>query len=139
MVKSILSVIAGFLTMAIVVMLGTFAAAAALLPGGLASMRNSQGPPPTPTGTYLVANLVVSFIAALLGGWVAARLAPGSPRAHVIALAVVVVLMSFATAMTQKNAVSSQPGWYPASIAVIGVAGVLLGGLLLFRPVAAIP
>lgn len=129
MLKSVLSVIAGFLTMAIVVMLGTFAAAAALLPGGLAAVRNSQGPPPSQSGTYLLANLAVSFIAAVLGGWVAARLAPGSPKAHVIALAVLVVLMSIATAVTQKAATSNQPGWYPITIAVLGVVGVLVGGI----------
>jgi hypothetical protein len=135
MLRSVLSVIEGYVVMAVVVMLGTLAATAALVPGGLAAMKNAQaGGTITPGRNYLAANLLISLIGAILGGWVTARVAIYSPMIHVGILALLIVVMSVASA--RKQGTAGQPSWYPMTITVLGIAGVLLGGLLQARSLA---
>jgi predicted MFS family arabinose efflux permease len=136
MLRSVLSVIEGYVVMAVVVMIGTIAATAALVPGGLAAMKNAKASPPiTPSRNYLAANLLISLIGAILGGWVTARVAIYSPMIHVGILALLIVAMSFLSARKQGS--TGQPSWYPMTIAVLGIAGVLLGGVLAARNLAA--
>ena len=134
MLQSILSVIVGYGVMTIIVMIGTVAAAAALLQGGLAAMRSAQGPP-TPSKNYLYANLAISLVAAIVAGWIAARMAPSAPFLHAAALAVLVAAMSTLTSRTQKSQYARQPYWYPRTIAILGVIGVLIGGFVELRSV----
>lgn len=123
MLSSIFSVVSGYLGMAAVVMIGTAIAAAAFIPGGFAGAKSLQGSLPR---TYLYSNLALSFVGALLGGWLSARLAPHNPVIHAAALAVLLLVMSGVSAKTQAT---KQPAWYPWTIAAIGVAGVMLGGV----------
>jgi hypothetical protein len=136
MLRSVLSVIEGYVVMAVVVMLGTFAATAALVPGGIAAMKNARKDGTfAPGRNYLSANLLISFIAAMLGGQVTARVAITAPMVHVGVLALLIVVMSVVSARTQGSA-AGQPSWYPKTIAVLGVAGVLLGGVLQAKSLA---
>lgn len=119
---SILSVVAGYLAMAAIVMIGTAIAAAAMIPGGIAGAREMEGTPPH---AYLYANLAASFVAALLGGWVAARLAPRNSMLHSAALAMLLLAMSV---LSFRSQAARQPRWYPITIALIGMTGVMAGG-----------
>jgi hypothetical protein len=123
MLDSVLSVITGYVVMAVVVMLGTVLAAAALYPGGFNAAKKMETPPPQ---GYLNANLALSFVAALAGGWVCANRAPSDPMIHVAILAALLLVMSFFSA---KSFSGKQPAWYPKVIGLVGVAGVLAGGL----------
>ena len=123
MFSSIVSVVGGYLGMAVVVMIGTAIATAAFIPGGFAGTKNLQGQLPT---NYLYSNLALSFVGAVFGGWLTARLAPAHPVYHAVALAAFLLVMS---ALSAKTQMSKQPPWYPWTIAAIGVAGVLLGGI----------
>jgi hypothetical protein len=123
LMSSIISVVAGYLGMAVVVMIGTALAAAVFIPGGFSAARSLKNAPPA---NYLYANLALSFVAALFGGWLCARLAPNNPLVHAGALAAVLLVMSLLSAKSQA---AKQPSWYPWTIALMGVAGVLLGGV----------
>lgn len=123
MVRSIGSVVAGYLAMAVIVMIGSVAAAGAMIPGGFAAARNLQGQPPR---NYLYANFILSLVAAIFGGWLSARMAPANPMAHAATLAAFLLVMSVVSAKKQSR---NQPAWYPWTIAAIGVGGVFLGGL----------
>jgi hypothetical protein len=83
-------------------------------------------PPLTPS--YMVANLAVSVIAAVLGGYVAARIGARAPMTHGIALGVLVVVMGVATALGSPN--DGQPGWYKVALPILGLLGVLLGAMV---------
>jgi peptidoglycan/LPS O-acetylase OafA/YrhL len=122
MLRSIASVMAGYVIMAAIVVVGTIIAAASMIPGGLAAAKKLETPPPR---KYLNANLALSFVAALAGGWVTAMKAPVQPVVHVLVLAALVLAMSFVSAKSQGK---NQPSWYPLVMTVLGVAGVLLGG-----------
>ena len=123
MLRSIASVVIGYLAMAVFVMAGTIFATAVLIPGGFAAAKNLSGDPPK---NYLYANLLISFAAAVLGGWLCARLAPAHPLIHAIVLAALLLVMSLVSAKSQAD---RQPSWYPRTIATIGVLGVVLGGM----------
>ena len=129
MLRSIGAVLGGFISMAIVVMIGTMAATAALVPGGLKSMRNGAKAG-TVSARYLMVNLTVSLLAAILGGVVTTRIAITDQWAHTIALAIFVLIMSAGSARQSGGAPNGQPAWYARAIAAIGVGGVLIGGLI---------
>jgi peptidoglycan/LPS O-acetylase OafA/YrhL len=127
MLKSVAAIAAGYIAMVVVVMIGTAAATAAFVPGGLAAaMSETPAPGPLPTA-YLAANLLVSFAGAVLAGWIVSRLSPASPATHVLVLAGIMLIMTVVSAAT--GAAPGQPTWYPWVIGPIGLGGVLLGGM----------
>jgi hypothetical protein len=116
MVRSFLAVLSGYASMAIVVMALTPLAARLFIPEGAVA-----GAP------YLSANIAYSFAAAVLGGWVAARLAPRNPLAHGAALAGTILILSLTMLQAGSQSGGPQPSWYPLATLVIGVAGSLIG------------
>jgi SAM-dependent methyltransferase len=110
-VRSIIAVLAGYLVLALLVVAAGAAAGAALL--GSVTAR--------PSGAYLSVNLAAGLVAAGLGGWLTSRLAPGKVWYHLAALAALLVILT---------PPSGAPGWYRGSLVGVGIAGVLLGGLV---------
>jgi hypothetical protein len=108
--------------MVVLVMLGTFALMATMVPGGLAAMRNRNPESPSPTPAYLAANLALSLLAAVLGGVVTRKLAPASPDGHLLALGCAVVAMGVVSAVHPGS--QRQPGWYKVVIPIVGLIGV---------------
>jgi len=132
MLRSVGAVVAGFVTMMVVVMIGTLAATAAFVPGGVrASMSATAGPLPA---SYLAANLLVSFLGAATGGAMAARLAPTSPWMHVAGLAALLLVLAVPSAL--RGSSPGQPGWYPWVIGLIGMGGVVVGAAIAGRRAA---
>lgn len=82
-IRSILAVIAGYLTMAAVVVVLTMLCVV---------IFHLQSGHPTPV--YLALNMAYSVAAAALGGWVTALIAKRSPIAHGVALAVLILVLS---------------------------------------------
>lgn len=121
MMRSIAAVLAGVLVTVALVLALTFLSAAAL---GL-------GPNAAPTPAYLAVNLTGSALAGALGGATAVKLAPHAPHGHVIALAIVILLLSLPTLFTPPA--PGQPSWYGAVVSVIGPVSVAIGGLLAAR------
>ncbi len=120
------AVLLGFLVMALAVGLGTAAAANWML------SRPADGAPPRPTPSYIAVNLIVSGLAAILGGFTAARLAGRSPMVHAGVLALLLVVLSIITSLASGSQAtqSNQPVWYPFAVAVLGATGVMAGGWL---------
>ncbi len=129
MFRSIGAVLGGFVTMAVLVMIGTIAAAAALIPGGVQTVRNGTANRTVPK-SYLTANLTLSLLAAIAGGYVTTRIAVDNARMHAMALAALVLVMSVMSAGQNRGKANGQPAWYSKAIACVGIAGVLLGGVI---------
>ena len=89
--RSVLAVLAGYFAMAVAVVVFTVACVKAL---------HLQSGHPTPG--YLVANLVYSLLAAVLGGWVAAKIAGYRPLQHGLALGLLMLI----------HPAPGQPLWY---------------------------
>jgi hypothetical protein len=107
------AVIAGYVVMALIVILGVMAAAKLLVPAG-------EGP----GSDYLVANVGISFLAAAVGGYLAARVGKADGKLAALVLAIIVLALGLILESGQ-----GQPGWYAASIPWIGAAGVIAGGV----------
>jgi hypothetical protein len=123
MLVSVASIAGGFLATAILVVIGTATAT---------RVFNTQPRPDGPAIVpfpYLSANLVLSLLAAVAGGYVCSRIAPARPFVHVIVLAGLFEMLSLATAVT-TGAEPGQPTWYPWVMGLIGVSGILIGGSL---------
>lgn len=120
--SSVLSIVIGYFGMAVIVMAATPIAAATLIPGGFKAAKEMKSAPPI---SYLYANLALSFVAALFGGWLCALRAPFNSMIHVDVLAILLVVVSLASS---RSYAVKQPRWYPRTIAFVGFAGVLVGG-----------
>jgi hypothetical protein len=84
-------------------------------------------------GPRLVPALGLRFVGAVLGGWLAARVAPRAPFAHAAVLAMLVLILSVGS----MASAAGYPMWYGAAAVILGVGGVLAGGWL--RTAAAEP
>jgi peptidoglycan/LPS O-acetylase OafA/YrhL len=120
--RSIAAIVAGFGFMASTVMVGTIIATALFIPAA-----GGSAPAPLPV-MYLVASLVMSFLGAVLGGWLAARIGSSAPFAHAAVLAALTAVLSVVSAI--QGPPGAQPGWHPIVAGIVSVAGVLLGGRL---------
>ena len=120
--RSIAAVVAGFGFMVSTVMVGTIVAARLFLPAGVPA-----GAAAVP-GAYLAASLALSFVGAVVGGWLAARIGNAAPMAHAGALAVVTIVLAVAAA--RSPAPGPQPAWYAMAVGAMSAAGALTGGRL---------
>ena len=123
--RSFLAVLAGYLALAVAVVVLTPVAVWLFIPAEM--LKKGV---PTYTNAYIISNFVYSFGAAVLGGWVTARLAPKSPFPHSIALAFVMLIFALSDILAKgaTEAAANQPSWYGWSVALTGAAGALVGG-----------
>lgn len=120
--QAFLALLAGFVTMAVVVMVVTM-----LLARVTPSWAGAAGPPQP---GYIFVTLGYSFLAAAGGGYVTAWVAGAHPLEHVLALGIVVLLLSALSTMLSKI---EQPTWYQLALVAIMPLGVLAGGLVRLR------
>ena len=128
--RSVAAIAVGLGFMAATLTVGTLVASV-LIGVGTADDRPSA----TAMATYLYVNLAICAIGAILGGWLAARIASFAPYGHAAVMAAIVAVSSITT-VTSAPA-PNQPGWYPSALGLVAVLGVLLGGKL--RAAAASP
>lgn len=128
--RSFLAILSGYLTLAIAVVLLTPVAVWLFIPAEMLKQR-----PPMYTDAYIVSNFVYSFGAAVLGGWVTARMAPRSPLHHAGALAAVMGIFALGDVLGKgaAEAAAHQPSWYGWAVALTGAAGALAGGWIRAR------
>lgn len=127
MLRSIGAVVAGYVAMAVAV----------LVVVGLGAWLLVDDPA-APGTAYLAFNLGVGLVAAALGGWVTWRLAARGRMKHVVALAVLVLALGLGMAFGAEPA-PGQPSWYPVVISIFGAAGVVAGGMIGDRGAAGSP
>jgi hypothetical protein len=87
------------------------------------------GEPMYDAGLNLLA-LAYRIVYAVLGSYVAARLAPHAPMRHALAVGVVGVLLSLAGAIVTITQYDLGPDWYPVALVLISLPCAWLGGLL---------
>ena len=117
--RAFLALLAGFLTMAALVAAVTVALSR-LAPSWVGEAGN-------PRPGYIAVNLAYSFAAAAAGGYVTAWAAQSNPLIHVLALALIVLLLSALSALQTRG---RQPIVYQLALVALTPAGVFLGGFL---------
>jgi hypothetical protein len=114
--RSVAAIAVGLGFMAATVTVGTLVASALIGDGAM------------PLAAYLSVNLAACGIGAILGGWLAARIASFAPYGHAAVMAAIVAVLSITTAPGAPA--TAYPGWYPSVLGLVAVLGVLLGGKL---------
>ena len=125
--QSIGAVIAGYLVSAILTGL-TIAALGALFPISY-NPENVE---------WVIFNVIYGCAFAVIGGYVAARLAPARPVAHATVLgllmAVFAVITGYAVSVAPPSPeYANQPGWYYPVLAITVLPSILLGAWLFVR------
>ena len=122
MVHAFLSLLAGFATMAALVM-----AVAALLNRVAPEWAGAEG---KLQPGYAFVSLGYSFLAAAAGGYVTARASVENPLIHVLVLGIVVLAVAALSALQGRG---EQPIWYALAMVALMPVGVLAGGLVRMR------
>ena len=122
MVHAFLALLAGFATMAVLVM-GLTALLTQLAP----DWAGAEG---KPRPAYAFVNLGYSFLAAATGGYVTAWASAANPLIHVLFLGIVVLAMA---ALSALQGCGTQPVWYALTLLALMPLGVLAGGLVRLR------
>jgi hypothetical protein len=74
---------------------------------------------------------------AVLGSYIAARLAPTRPMGHALALGVVGLVLSIAGAVaTWNGGPAYEPKWYPHALVATAIPSAWVGGILAHRPMS---
>jgi len=115
------AVLAGLVTGMVVVVALTYLATLILFGGDM------NAPPTSP---YLAFNIAYSFAAAMLAGWLAARLAGSRPLVHAAGVAALMLILSSGGGGSPD---SLAPEWYGPALMVLMPVGALLGGWILGR------
>ena len=121
-----LALLSGFATMGLLVAAITILLQK-LTPGWIGE-TGKPGEKPKPG--YIFVNLGYSFLAAAAGGYVTAWMARQNPLVHVLALAIVVLLLAALSALQQRG---QQPVWYMLTLVALTPLGVFAGGLIRLR------
>ena len=129
MLRSVGVVLLGFVAMTVIVMVGTALGVILLLPGGFTAYTSDPAAIVL-SAPYVVEYLLTGAVAALVGGWLTARLAASAPERHALALVVLVLLMAIVNVAVEPRDASGQPLWYCVTVVAIGVTGVLVGAWL---------
>lgn len=115
MLRSIVAVVAGF----------GFVNTTMLIGGGLISaVFHAAGI----GGAAIAAILIASTLAAIMGGWITARLADRAELKHAVVLAAIMGVIPILIVL--GGLPEGQQAWYPLVVGALGVGGVLAGGWL---------
>jgi hypothetical protein len=117
--RAFLALLAGFVSMAVLVGIAT-AVLMKFVPGWV-------GETGKPRAGYIFVNLGYSLTAAMVGGFVTAWIALNNQLIHVLALALIVLVLSALSAVQQRG---KQPIWYQLTLLVLTPVGVFLGGMI---------
>lgn len=118
--RSVLAVVAGF------VLVGALAFGTGVLTAGIwPTAIDVDGNPAT--GTARVAQLLYVGVFAVLGCWLAGRLAPSRPMAHALAVGVLGLILNVASAWAMRD---GHPAWYLAAGVVTTMLWAWIGGRL---------
>ena len=117
-----LALVGGFATMAVLIALITFLLRK-LTPGWASDSVK-------PTAGYIFVNIGASFLAAAAGGYVTAWIAEHNPLIHVLALAIIVLLLAALSALQQRG---KHPIWYILLLVALAPLGAFAGGIVRLR------
>lgn len=126
MIRSILSILAGYAAMAILIMVATIVSAKLMLHAE--SMESMMSLKPTPA--YIAVNLAYSSVFAVIGGFLTAVIARRAPLVHTGVLAA--AMMVLAVVSLDQTEGTQAPRWYGITLIALGPLCALIGGYLQF-------
>ena len=125
MIRSVVAVFLGFITV-VVLSLGTDQILHVL------KVYPPWGQPMHEPGLNLLA-LAYRTVYAILGSYIAAKLAPRNPMRHAMALGIIGLILSTAGAITTITKYDLGPAWYPIALVLTALPCAWIGGALYRR------
>jgi hypothetical protein len=120
MIRSVLSVLAGYVAMAVAVTVGSYSLRK-IFPD-TASAETGAAPL-----LAMILELVWATACAILGGYVTARVARGAPHIHAAVLAVIVLVLAIVFGLVAGS--SPIPAWFRVLLPIFSAFGILAGAL----------
>lgn len=110
--RGLVGILAGF---------GVFYAVVRMLSAFAGSLNNAA------PGNYLLVSLVWTVAAAVLAGYITARIAGAHEFPHAAAVGLLIVGMGF---LSMREEGAAQPGWYQITLAGCGPISVMIGAAI---------
>ena len=119
--RSTVAIVGGAITTMVLVLIATYMSVLVLLPPA------PEGVLPYATPTFVVVSLGYSMASAIVGGWVAARLARGRALMHSVGMGILLLI----PILRSRGAPGpGQPGWYPWVFGAVVLVGAVAGAVL---------
>ena len=104
--------------------------AAGTVIAGLFTLRGPDALTKAFPAAYVWGKLVAAAVGALAGGFTTSRITVGRSLYTVVVLALILFVAAAGPALRGTAAFPNDPAWFPLTLAVIELAGVLVGALL---------
>ena len=122
-VRPAIGLLAGIGVALLIIAVGTVVAGMFTLHGTEALTK------PFPPG-YVWGKLVAAAVGALAGGFTTSRITAGRSLFTVLVLALILFVAAAGPAVRGTSAFPNDPRWFPLTLAVVELVGVLLGGAM---------
>ena len=97
---------------------------------GLFTLRGPDALSTAFPATYVWGKLVAAAIGALAGGFTTSRITAGRSMYTVVVLALILFVAAGGPALRGGNSFPNDPAWFPLTLAVVELIGVVIGGLV---------
>ena len=122
-VRPAIGLLAGIGIALLVIAMGTVIA-------GLFTLRGSNALTTAFPAGYVWGKLVAAAVGALAGGFTTSRITAGRSLYTVLLLALILFVAAAGPALRGTNSFPNDPSWFPLTLAVVELVGVVIGGLL---------
>jgi hypothetical protein len=122
-VRPAIGLLAGIGVALLVIAIGTVIA-------GIATLRGPDALTTAFPAGYVWGKLVAAAVGALAGGFTTSRITVGRSMYTVLVLALILFVAAAGPALRGGNAFPNDPSWFPLTLAIVELLGVVIGGAL---------
>lgn len=122
-VRPAIGLLAGIGVALLLIALGTVIA-------GLFTLRGSDALTSAFPAGYVWGKLVAAAVGAFAGGFTTSRITVGRSMYTVVVLALILFVAAGGPALRGINSFPNDPAWFPLTLAVVELVGVVIGGLV---------
>jgi hypothetical protein len=122
-VRPAIGLLAGIGVSLLVIALGTVLA-------GIATLRGPDALTTAFPAGYVWGKLVAAVVGAFAGGFATSRITVGRSMYTVVVLALILFVAAAGPALRGTNAFPNDPAWFPLTLAIVELLGVIVGGAL---------
>lgn len=122
-VRPAIGLLAGIGVSLLVIAIGTVVA-------GIFTLRGPNALTTAFPAGYVWGKLVAATVGALAGGFTTSRITVGRSMYTVVVLALILFVAAAGPALRGNNAFPNDPTWFPLTLAIVELVGVVIGGAI---------
>lgn len=104
--------------------------AAGTVIAGLFTLRGPNALTTAFPAGYVWGKLIAATVGAIAGGFTTSRITAGRSMYTVVLLALILFVAAAGPALRGRDSFPNDPAWFPLTLAVVELVGVLIGGLV---------